>query len=780
MLNLNNALKYREISTQTEKSQPLDFNCTLQSINKMLVQFCKQKFIDLLKKLILNKYPRSLLLQMLPDLVEYLISGVRPKPWSHLTLFYCVRAKIRAGNSLFQHFRNFFHFPLPSVRTLNRFVENFPCTPGIQHQHLARLKSQFSYYNYFEKHLVLILDEMNLDPKVSYNRQLKQIFGLPSILPSTPKNGYPKPIERASHLLVVLARGYCSTIKIIVGWHLTGSCTDRKAVKGFILDCIKQLTLLGGIVLNISGDMGIMNQALFSDCGMKCQRVYQFKSEKNNLMRQCLFRFCISMNNPITDHPIYFIHDPMHLCKTLRNTLLKYEIFVSDEILEFFNIESHHNIISFQWIREFARIQSEKLYPLVELREFHLNPYSYQKMNVGIARRVLSREVAAGIIDLIDKNLLPESARTTAIFIGLFADWFKIISNRSVKNAVHLNHVDENKASLDRVMLFANFFSQCNVLDPKRHNCWTQVQRGILVTSHSFDKLCNQLIEKCFKFVLAAPFTSDAIESFFGYMRFLTGPHADANKVFRVLRCLLVSDLLNSHCNMDLSDNNVCINNKLPTEVCIENYFTFSTNQMPTPGSIFPNQESESLYYLSGAIVHYILKSCNLCTNCKYLLEPREWSTISPKIFDCLTKKNIETKLYFNHFVEPELENDAKFTRLASRGGLIFVSKTVFQFICFIDSIIREQLTNYIQTPKIFDALYNLILNDSQLPKLPTCCSLSSLLVRRCVLILTQRILHKLFNSDSKPKLYIKCQESQSQPLKTTLTLNVPVLRATQ
>lgn len=104
-------------------------------------------------------------------------------------------------------------------------------------------------------------------------------------------------------------------------------------------------------------------------------------------------------------------------------------------------------------------------------------------MNVGLARKLLSREVAAGILYYIEKQILPEEARTTAIFIALFADWFKIISNRSVAHALHYSNTIANEESIFRVMLFANLFSQCEILDRKRFNCWTAVQRGVLVKS---------------------------------------------------------------------------------------------------------------------------------------------------------------------------------------------------------------------------------------------------------------------------------------------------------
>lgn len=181
---------------------------------------------------------------------------------------------------------------------------------------ISRLSSIVQNASEFEKHFFLILDEMSIEKNISYSRQLKQVFGFATLSPRKQLSNENKPLEKASNLLVVLARGLTTRFKIIVGWHLTGASTERTAVKSFIMTCISELTKIGCTILNIARDMGIMNQGLFSDCGMKCKRQYIYRTENNTLFRQCNFSFCISMPNPITHEPIYFTHDPMHLCKT--------------------------------------------------------------------------------------------------------------------------------------------------------------------------------------------------------------------------------------------------------------------------------------------------------------------------------------------------------------------------------------------------------------------------------------------------------------------------------
>ena len=136
-------------------------------------------------------------------------------------------------------------------------------------------------------------------------------------------------------MLVVLARGLTTKFKVIVGWQLTACSSSRVAIKSFIKTC--NLLIQKGnirVLANVS-DMGIQNQSLFTDCGIKCKRIFKYITENNKMERLCSFSFSNCFLLSQTGDPIFYIYDPMHLLKCLRNTLILHDIFVSDEILEF-------------------------------------------------------------------------------------------------------------------------------------------------------------------------------------------------------------------------------------------------------------------------------------------------------------------------------------------------------------------------------------------------------------------------------------------------------------
>lgn len=157
--------------------------------------------------------------------------------------------------------RKALHFPFPSVSSVNRFVRKIFCSPGVQIQAINKLVYCLKDANIFQRNFVLLIDEMSIEQGVIYSHQFKRIFGYPTIKPTNETYS-------ASHLLLVIIRGLTSRIKCIVGWHLTGSSTDRSANKKFVLECIQELSKQGIKIFSIISDMGCQNQGLFADLGL--------------------------------------------------------------------------------------------------------------------------------------------------------------------------------------------------------------------------------------------------------------------------------------------------------------------------------------------------------------------------------------------------------------------------------------------------------------------------------------------------------------------------------
>ena len=742
-------------NTQTDKY-------TLQSISALVICLLLSASINEAFQFILGlisaRFPHAHILKMVPDFVKIVLTGIHPKCWAQISLLTALRVKIRAGNKLYNHMRTSLYIPFPCVSSVNKFVQTVFCQPGVQESSIDRMAIALANANQFEKSIVLVFDEISISPSVKFFHQLKRIFGYPTLAPS-------KPSLCATHMLVVLARGLTTKFKVIVGWHLTAISSSRVAVKLFIQGCISSIEKRNiRVIANVS-DMGIQNQSLFTDCGVKCKRVFKYISENNTIKRLCSFSFSNCILSVKTNDPIFYIYDPMHLFKCLRNTLMLHDIFVPDEVLEFYKIPKISNFISFYWVREFAKLQKNLKFPLIELTDSHLNPNHFEKMNVSFARRIFSRNVGAGIIRCIELNMLPEEARLTAHFILLADSWFKIISNRQRAHALCKNHSEANEDSFNKLLLFANFFAQCMVLNPKRHNCWAPVQKGILLSTRSFIDLARFLLSQGMEFLIAARLTSDSIESLFSTLRFITGPNANALRMCQVIKVIIASDLLNS--DSEKFNDNQAINYRL-TEID-ENEPIDLISQIPILPFFFPTEqidlvrtEREALYFIAGAIARYIYnlskplyirkaKPIILCPTCQLLLTTQYSSNNSfNNIFDNNTIVNNNENFY----------EESRFTQLVNRGGLFFVSHEIFKYILDIEAILPKFIQSNFQSEKFLQCVFDKISREL-VHNIPFCCNVPELVLKRSVLILSHRYLSSVCNTALSSDI-ISCDKSTS------------------
>ena len=79
--------------------------------------------------------------------------------------------------------------------------------------------------------------------------------------------------------------------------------------------------------------------------------------------------------------------------------------------------------------------------------------------------------------------------------------------------------------------------------------------------------------------------------------------------------------------------------------------------------------------------------------------------------------------------------------------------RIVFELILFVENYIRSNLVKHITEKNMFSSIYTAISSQANLPVLPNCCSITPLILKRSILILTQRVLHKLFNSEYRPNI---------------------------
>jgi hypothetical protein len=154
-----------------------------------------------------------------------------------------------------------------------------------------------------------------------------------------------------------------------------------------LLDCIVRLQEVGIIVKVVVCDQGANNRGMFANLN-------------------------ISIDKPfveINSRKVYFMYDPPHLLKSVRNNFKRYPVQLAgggiarwDHVKKLFDLDSSHKL---------------RLTPKLKLSHILLN--GFKEMNVRLAAQVLSHSVGVGIsfyINTLDHQL-PQEAMVTAEFV---------------------------------------------------------------------------------------------------------------------------------------------------------------------------------------------------------------------------------------------------------------------------------------------------------------------------------------------------------------------------
>jgi hypothetical protein len=179
-------------------------------------------------------------------------------------------------------------------------------------------------------------------------------------------------------------------------------------------DVIAAVENAGFFVRACISDMGSSNQDMWKCIGIR--------SSRNNLTN--------FVSHPVRENSkLYFMADPPHLLKNIRNCLLAQSIVLPEKIVCIHSLPS--KIVDLQHVRDLISIQEGmdlKVAP--SLKQVHVNPGKFQKMKVNLAAQVLSHSTATALQLCVARKLLPEAALTTAWFLQTVNDWFDAMNAR--------------------------------------------------------------------------------------------------------------------------------------------------------------------------------------------------------------------------------------------------------------------------------------------------------------------------------------------------------------
>lgn len=369
-------------------------------------------------------------------------------------------------------------FCLPSVSMLRLWLRRMDVKPGLCDNVFIMLQRKAGNMAASERCCVLLLDEVSLKRGLSYVKPTDHIVGFEDY-------GGERTKKVANQALVLMVRGLQSRWKQPLAYFLAANTTPAERLKRIVSEAVVKLSSIGLIVVSVICDQGATNQQMFRMFGVTADEP------------------CVNVEG----HRIFFMFDPPHLLKSVRNNLMKHNFDVRGKQVAW------KYIVGFY---EADRKQTVKLAPKLSQRHINLPPFA--NMRVRLAAQVLSHSVAAGIYTHVSLGAMPAEAAFTAEFIDKIDSLFDCFNAGNfggtkqyrrplTDSSKHWHHVEECKEMLSSLKIVG---SKAKV----------PCIQGFILSINSLTRLYQELREKYgFKFLLSNRLNQDALENHFSIIR---------------------------------------------------------------------------------------------------------------------------------------------------------------------------------------------------------------------------------------------------------------------
>lgn len=511
--------------------------------------------------------------------------------WTNNTVTKSLKLKFSCGASGYNELLTQ-GYPLPSIRTLQRRLQNLKFDCGILNEVFSFLKLKVETFSPYEKDCALVLDEMAITPGKIYDTSLGKYFGEVTL---------PGHSGQATHVLVFMLAGITSRWKQVVAYYFTSDSVNGAVFKNIIVDIFRKAEALGLNILTVTSDMGPCNQALWREWGIKAGRYSVIKSE---------------IDHPLSlEKTVYVFADVPHLFKNIKSMLITNKIIeLPHNLVQQYNLPT--NQVMSSHISDLVKHQDKNLFKLApKLSEEDLLPSHFAKMKVSTSTNVVSHSVSSALKFLADEFKTPEYL-TTAWFLDQIEKWFYLMTSRHPTSALsQLNKEIYN----DTIIFLQEFINIFTYMEVGYKKIWKPCQTGVLISTHSVLKLQSELLEnKKYQFILTSRFSQDCLENLFCVMR-SKQIVPNAVQVKNNLKLICVSQYLKNATTSSYDDDDrEFLSGFLDTlETNIPRYDEVILPS-ETKSAVFNLNYSElnSLYNISGYILRSIVKTSKTCSNC--------------------------------------------------------------------------------------------------------------------------------------------------------------------
>jgi hypothetical protein len=546
------------------------------------------------------------------DQVEH-INGNCTFPWSSNTIAKSLQIRTVVGKNGYEFIRTKAGYPLPSYRSLCQHVEELRMAPGIQEDLFQLLQIKTEKLSPEDRDCCLLLDEVQLKPRIEYDNSLKTLIGYISPEFETVFNKSNNNV--AEKALVFMIKGIHSSYKQPLAWFLTGKSMNCKKLWQVTNTVIKQLYKCNMLVRVVTSDMGTTNVGMWKEAGLNV----------NDDIKLCSIPHVC--NSAIS---LYFMADVPHLIKSVRNCLENQVILLPEDIVAANNLPCRD--VSMKHVMKIVEIQEKFEFKLVPgLSRANINPGQFGKMRVGNSTKIFSHTTASVLNDLASSGDVEKDAKSTAWFCDKFNEWFDIMSNHSYVSALYSSEISRDTltssitgAKLQALRDFVDLISRLDVRGP-RGICaaWKPWQKGIILSTKVVLSLHEDLVVRGnYKSLLTARLTQDALENLFSQIRGCGDAHPSVTHFRQCLKLITMSQYMEtpkgSSYAIDNANTNLIDFVKSRTKTRSDvHYFTKNNIELAIiEGMDVGPVEEKQLYYIAGWVVFKLMSVIKDCSNC--------------------------------------------------------------------------------------------------------------------------------------------------------------------
>lgn len=344
-----------------------------------------------------------------------ILTGSSHINWSDEMISEALAVKLRCGNNGLDFIAQNY-VPLPTSRTVNRHLESWKFTAGIQKLNLKILKLKCNRLPKHQRFFQIVFDEKSITPGSFYDRSTKSHLGI-STLDPTEAHLKNNPEAIATHVLVFQVVGLTTRFKEIACIEFTAGATKGislwEKLKSVIEACEREV---GIEILSVAMDMNNDNVSMLSHAGV------------NITSRQQNYFF----THPFDSTRIIFVKpDDVHNIKNMICGFRKKNIVLDTSLVAKNNLSS--NIATFNdVINVYEKQKGATFKSCPKLTQKVIEPTHFDKMREKVNDVVFSQDV----IDAIKDQNQGEKENCTAFVLKCFNKFHHITYSKgwSIEN----------------------------------------------------------------------------------------------------------------------------------------------------------------------------------------------------------------------------------------------------------------------------------------------------------------------------------------------------------